>query len=176
MIVVGYAMSFACAQAQTASNADPSNAKTRHESKHIPGNAVELEPFPINIHRLSKPGLILGNGPRYLARHATTCDSFILDGETDPERSTVKGCIRGADRLAGPIQVRLLGVHNAVDSNAGDSGEFLFSRAAAGDYVLLATQAEKVLGVLPIRLPLRTSMVMDVAPRIPLGNLLYSEY
>jgi hypothetical protein len=69
------------------------------------------------------------------------------------------------------------GVHanRIADIRTNGSGEFLFKDVPAGDYVLLATQGPKVLGLTTVRLPLSTSPVLiDVGEgtrmNIPIGR------
>jgi hypothetical protein len=91
--------------------------------------------------------------------------------EGGPQMSDIKGRVDGADPSAGPVRIRMLGVYSDdirdVESNA--SGAFIFFGAPAGDYVLIATQGHKILGLEPIRLPLKNSSVVINVANFPRG-------
>jgi hypothetical protein len=74
------------------------------------------------------------------------------------------GCILGADPSKGRIQVHILGVQStdASSTSPNEAGQFFFKNVPNGDYVLLATQEAKPLGMTTIVLPLHHVVVMDL--------------
>jgi hypothetical protein len=155
-IVIGCAMSLLCARAQTA------------EVTLLPSNVTML----MEQHG-PDPNILIGN-IKLVVHHVTTCDKFIFQTETHHTSSKFSGCIRGADQSAGPVQIKIAGVHTGriADTGANQSGEFLFRNVSAGDYVLFATQGAKALTLTTIQLPLKISpLVVDVRPLI--GDTLY---
>jgi hypothetical protein len=102
-----------------------------------------------------------------VVEHTTTCGWLAVRTESNPEASNFSGCIRGADQLAGPIRVQLQAAHTSklAETKADKSGEFLFKNVSAGDYILLATQEEKVVAMRTIRVPLMIApLVLDLGP------------
>jgi hypothetical protein len=99
--------------------------------------------------------------------HAATCSWLAVKTESNPEASNFSGCIRGADQLAGPIRVQMQAAYagQIAKTNADKSGEFFFKDVSAGDYILLATQKDKVVAMRAIRVPSTiTSLVLDLGP------------
>jgi hypothetical protein len=97
-----------------------------------------------------------------VAEHTTTCGWLAFRADNKHEAPNLSGCVRGADQMAGPIRVRIAGVYSnkILDASVNKSGEFSFRNVPMGDYVLMATQRNRILGIRTIRTPLTMSPVV----------------
>jgi hypothetical protein len=152
-MVIAFAMGLACAEAQTAKNAFPTD----------------------DVIVLTKSGPIPGPGPRALLHHVTTCDRFNSRPATNRQASSLSGCIRGAAKARGAIKVQIQSadVSKLLSTAANEFGEFSFGDVPGGDYSLLATQGAKVLAFRTIQIPLKMPLVMVITPHISGVDTLY---
>jgi hypothetical protein len=81
-------------------------------------------------------------------------------------RSDFSGCFRGADQSGGPIKVRITELYSSriFSVKVSDSGEFSLKSIPAGNYMLVATQADKTIALKTIRLPAIRPIVMNLEP------------
>jgi hypothetical protein len=157
-IVIVFAMSLTCAEAQTAAE-----------------NAFPADDLIV----LTKSGPIPGPGLTALLHHVTTCDRFNSRTATKSQASNLSGCIRGAAKAKGAIRVQIQSadVSEHLSSAANEFGEFSFGDVPRGDYSVIATQGAKILAFRTIQIPLRMPLVMVITPHISgVGTLYLSEY
>ena len=90
----------------------------------------------------------------------------LLERSSSHAAGILRGCVRGADQSAGSVGVRISQVRSALIANtsADKSGAFTFKHVPAGEYVLLATQDHKVLGLRSISVPASPPIVMNIKP------------
>jgi len=111
-------------------------------------------------------------------RGVCLCEKSFSKTQSHPSARNLSGCICGSDQSAGPVQVRMLDVRSAriANTRVDGTGKFSFKNVGAGEYVLLATQGPRILGLQTIRLPLDvTPVVMNVRPRIEIRGVEYLE-
>jgi hypothetical protein len=72
------------------------------------------------------------------------------------QRPNFSGRLQGANQSAGPIRISMSGVDSGYISEAelDSSGGFSFTNVPRGEYLLIATQSQEILGVRTLWLPL----------------------
>jgi hypothetical protein len=84
----------------------------------------------------------------------------------DAETSDIAGCILGIDPSNDIIRIRMLNARSTAlpTSRTNKKGQFSFKDVPDGDYVLIATQDQRILAMRAIRLPSDAPIVVDVEP------------